>query len=316
MNTTIMTQNTLTISGISYPVFPRPSLSAWIEAAGAKGFEIVARIIDRLHLALKCRHCGAIHRSRLYTLMSAQPSCPSCMEADWRREASAAGLEYLCRDATDRHYAIYTAACGHQVRRQTGQITRIAVGEVALRCETCHAATEAAEAAMRDWVLTGPDPAQNPNYRVYRHSICGNSQRIARANMRSGRFACPNCDNGWAADPSYIYLMRFVLATSRPVIKLGYSRDPVSRLEHQLRIDPAMPREIIRQVAMPSGHAAIRTEKAMHGALKRAHPEAIIDPASWHGQIRVKTEIYDEALLPVILKMLADIDRGNSTMAA
>lgn len=304
-----MTENTIfpnmmpTFDG-SYPIFSGTILPAWITTAGAKGFDIAARIIDRLHLALRCRRCGAIHRSRLYTLMSAQPSCPACMEADWRREASTAGLEYLCRDADDRHYAVYKAACGHDIRRQTGQVSRIATGNVALRCEICHTATEAAEASARGWTLTGPDLEHNPNYRIYHHDACGHSQRIARANMQTGRHACGGCDEGWSTSPSYIYLMHFTLASSRPVIKLGYSRDPVSRLAHQLRVDPAMPCEIIRQVAMPSGHAAIRAEKAMHSALKRAHPEAIVDPASWRGQIKVKSEIYDEALLPVILGML------------
>lgn len=70
MNTIIMSQNTLTISGISYPVFPRPSLPECVETAHAKGFAIVARIVDRLHLALHCHRCGALNKVKRFTLMN------------------------------------------------------------------------------------------------------------------------------------------------------------------------------------------------------------------------------------------------------
>lgn len=230
--------------------------------------------------------------------------CPACIEAEWRSEAEAAGLEFLHRDPTDRHVAIYRAPCGHELRRQTGPIKRVAAGETGIRCEICHAAVEAAEATSRGWTLIGPDPAGDANYRVYRHDVCGQTHRIARANMQSGRFNCPVCDEGWAADPSFIYAMAFTLASGRDVIKLGFSRDPDSRLHYQLRLDPEMPCDIVRKIAMPSGHAALRAEKRMHTALKRQYPDAIIDRSAWSEQIRVKSEIYDAELTPVILDML------------
>src|SRR5690606_11284166 len=155
-------------------------------------FDFVGRIIDRLHLALRCRHCGASQKTRLFTVMSSQPLCPACLMADWREDADAAGLVFLRRDLAHRHYAHYRAPCGHEVRRQMGLVKRIAAGDVSWRCEACHAETEAAEAEARGWVLTGGDPSGNPNYRNYRHG-CGHEQRIARGNMQSGRFSCGGC---------------------------------------------------------------------------------------------------------------------------
>lgn len=103
---------------------------------------------------------------------------------------------------------------------------------------------------------------------------------------------------------SFIYAMAFTLAYGRDVIKLCFRRDPDSRLHYQLRLDPEMRCEIVRKIAMPSGRAALRTEKRMHGTLKRKFPHAIIDRAVWSDQIRVKSEIYDAELTPVILDML------------
>jgi len=310
MNTNTNPSNmTHTFQG-EFPTFPKPILPHWAATARDKGFEIAGRISDRLHIALRCDNCGEVSKSRIFTLMTAQPLCPACIESERREDAAAAKLVYLHRDSDHRHYATYRAPCGHKVRRQTGLIKRIAAGATGLRCEACHAATETAEAESRGWTLIGPDQV---GYRLYRHDPCGNVRRIARANMQSGRFVCPTCDQGWSADPSYIYLMRFVLASSRPVIKVGFSRNPESRLDYQLRRDPEMPCEILRKVSMPTGHAAICAEKAMHRTLAKKFPDAIVDPASWHGQIRVKTEIYDDRLTPVVQQMLDNLADDSNT---
>lgn len=304
MNTQILSPNTLIIDTIPHPVFPGAILPQWIKAAEAKGFDIVGRIIDRLHLALRCRRCGATQKTRLFTLMSAQPLCQSCLLADWRKDAAASGLRFLRRDPVHRHYAFYLSPCGHEVRRQFELVKRMAAGGVGIRCETCHAATEAEEAQARGWRLTSADPEGNPNYRTYTHTECGHDQRIARANMQSGRFSCGGCGEDWPGAASYVYAMAFTLASGRGVVKLGFSRDPDSRLTYQLRRDSEMPCRILRVVPMATGHAALCAEKAMHKELKRAHPDAAVDPQAWRGQIRVKTEIYDGALTPVILSML------------
>ncbi|HRK65961.1 MAG TPA: hypothetical protein PKY73_00300 [Hyphomonas sp.] len=304
MNTNTISPNMMSTFDGAYPVFSGPVLPAWAEAASAKGFDIAGRIIDRLHLSLRCCKCGAAHRCRLYTLMSAQPLCPACIEREWRSDAVVAGLQFLQRDLSHRHYAIYRAPCGHDLRRQTGLVKRMASGEVGLRCETCHAATEAAEATSQGWTLIGADPAGNPNYRLYRHNDCGHEQRIARGNMQSGRFSCGGCGKDWPAAPSFLYAMSFVLASGREVVKLGFSKNPESRLGWQLQRDPEMPCELLRKVPVTTGHDAICEEKAMHRLLREKYPEAVLERATWQGQIRVKTEIYDGSLTPVILAML------------
>ena len=312
MSTNLVFQNTLTGSGVSYPIFPGPIMPHWLAAADLKGFVIVGRIVDRLHLALRCKICGALSKTRLYTVMTAQPLCPACIEEDWRDAARSAGLTFLRRDPEHRHYAYYRAPCGHEVRRQLEMVRRMAAGATGIRCEECHAAVEATEAAQRGWRLLGPDFDGDPNYRSYHHERCGQEQRIARANMQSGRFTCSRCGDGWPTGRSFIYLMKFTLASSREVIKLGFSRDPRSRLTWQLQRDTEMPTEILRTVAMPSGRIAMSCEKRMHARLRKAHPDLVIDPAVFRGQLNVRSEIYDASLTPVILGLLDEIETADS----
>lgn len=288
----------------------------WQETATRKGFDITGRILDRYHLALRCHSCGHSHASRIYTLTQAQPQCPACLLARLEAEAEAAGLIHLGRDPGARHYSRYRADCGHVIRRQHEMIRRMAAGETGFRCETCHAALERAEARRRGWILVGPDPQGHPTYRLYRHG-CGHVQRVARANMQSGRFDCAGCGQGWAAAPSYLYAMRFTLENGRELVKLGYSRDPESRLTHQLLIDRRIPARILRVVPVPTGHQAICIEKGLHSNLRREHPEAVVDPACWRGRIRVGSEIYDARLTPRILTHLARIEaeRPGDTVA-
>lgn len=308
MNMHITSPTTLIIDTIPHDVFPGAILPKWIKVAEAKGYDIVGRIIDRLHLALRCRRCGATQKARIYTLLSAQPLCQSCLLAEWRKDAAASGLAFLRRDPTHRHYAFYLMPCGHEVRRQFELVKRSAAGLIGVRCNTCKAATEADEALARGWSLRSADPEGNPNYRVYAHTECGHDQRIARANMQSGRFSCGECGEDWPSATSYIYAMSFTLASGREVVKLGFSRNPECRLTYQLQRDREMPCRILRMVPMATGNAALCAEKAMHKRLRTEHPYAAIHPAAWEGQIRVKTEIYDGALTPVILGLLDDLE--------
>lgn len=292
--------------------YPGAIQPQWQAAARRKGFRITARIRDRYHLALRCQSCGASHASRIYTLMSARPQCPACQLARLEAEALAAGLTHLQRDPDHRHYSHYRASCGHVIRRQHEIVRRVASDATGLRCETCHAAREASEARARGWILLGPDPEGDANYRLYHHG-CGHVQRVARANMQSGRFDCAGCGQGWAAAPSYLYAMGFTLENGRELVKLGYARDPESRLVHQLLIDRRMPAAILRLVPIASGHAAIGIEKRLHAKLLRTHPGAVVDPASYAGKIRVRSEIYDSSLTPVVMALLDTVEADGGT---
>lgn len=316
MNTNSNFPSLLTTYHGTYPIFFGPVLPEWVMMAEAKSFDLVARIIDRLHLALRCRHCRTLNKVKLFTLRSAQPLCHACIEAEWRAEAAAAGVEYLGRAPHDRHYAIYRAPCGHEITRQFGLIKRVAAGATGIRCETCHTAREHAEAQAQGWDLIGPDADGDPNYRLYRHDECGHVQRVARTNMQSHRFSCGNCGEDWPAAPSFIYAMSFTVVSGREIIKLGFSRNPESRLHYQLKRDPAMPCTLLAKVPVATGRQALQMEKRLHAKLSQAHPELVVDPALYRDQIRVNSEIYDAQLTSTVLEELARIEAASDTAAA
>lgn len=290
------------------PTFPQTLQSNWIAAAQAKGFDLVCRVQDRYHLLLRCQACGAEHASRINVVRDHQPLCPHCIEARWRADAEAAGLTWLGRDPESRHHGLYQAECGHEARRQFEFVKRVAAGTTDLRCETCHQAAEKAEAEARGWELIGVDPEGDPNYRLYRHQACAHQQRIARANMQSGRFTCSVCGEGWAAAPSFLYAMQFKLPAGAKLVKLGFSRDPKSRLHYQLKRRPDLEAQILRTVAMQSGHSALCTEKRLHAQLKAQHPDLIIPPERYQDWLRVRSEIYCAQLTANVLALLDEVE--------
>ena len=202
-------------------------------------------------------------------------------------------------------------------RRPTGApsnklIKRVVDGATGVRCEVCHRAREEAEARARGWRFVGPDPDGEPNYRLYVHEDgCGAVQRIARANMQTGRFACGTCGDVWSAEPSTLYLMRFSHPGRRPILKLGMSRDPDSRMRYQLGLPDHMEARILRIVPMETGRAALIAEKRLHGELRRDYPEAVVPPEEFSDYLRVVSEIYDASLEPVILEMLDRVEAAG-----
>ena len=305
-----LSAETLRIGDTEYPVYDAPSPETWVRAANGKGYRIVARVIDRYHVALECLTCETLNLARAFTLLRCQPECKGCQFERRQEEAQSVGLAYLGRDPDDPHYGRYRVAdCGHEVRRQFELIKRVVDGTTGLRCEVCHRAREEAEARARGWRLVGPDPDGEPNYRVYAHEDgCGETQRIARANMQTGRFSCETCGDVWPAEPSALYLMRFLPPGRRPVVKLGMSRDPESRMRHQLGLPDHVEARILRTVPMETGRAALIAEKRLHGELRRNYPEAVVPPEEFRDYLRVVSEIYDIALEPVILEMLDRVE--------
>ena len=312
MSTTIRSSHALhdllSVSDLPLVVHPGKLHAHWAEAARAKGFDLIARIRDRLHVALRCQTCGGVHVARHSVVMTAQPLCPRCIEARWRETAIAAGLRWLGRDTAHRHYGHYGLPCGHEIRRQFSFVDRVAAGEVAPRCETCLVHREEAEATRFGWERLGRDPQGNPNYRLYRHS-CGHAQRIARANLQWGQCDCAGCGQSWTAKPSYIYLLDIRHpGTRRHYLKLGYSSHPVKRHRHQLGLPRDADVDVIRVVAMPTGHAACAREKAAHAILKHAHPEAVVPNPEYQGFMNVVSEIYRPQALAILQKSLDRIE--------
>lgn len=308
MNTHTNSSDQMTINNFSFPIFTGKIKAEWVETAKDKGFNFITRIVDRAHFALECQLCGHINKVRLYTLTNAQPLCEGCIESSWRADAKAAGLTFLNRCPEHRHYGYFLRkACGHEVRRQFNMVNKVAAGISGLRCETCHAKRERAEAVEQGWELIGPANDEDLNFRKYRHG-CGHEQRIARQNMQSGRLSCHGCGVDWTSAPSSLYALSFTLKNGRDVIKLGYSNNPKGRLNFQLAMSPDMPRAILRLVAVPTGHQALLIEKRLHRDIKKTHPDLIINPAVYRGQIRVSSEIYDVALTRTILGHLDRVE--------
>ncbi|KIC31486.1 hypothetical protein [Leisingera caerulea] len=288
--------------------FPQTVHPHWRAAANAKGFKIVQRIKDRYHLLLACQSCGLAHASKIFVLMNSQPQCPHCIEARWQADAAAAGLKWAGRDPEDRHYGHYIAPCGHNLRRQFEMVKRAAEGLCSVRCEICHADKEQAEAEERGWHLIGEDTGGNQNYRLYRHASCGHEQRIARANMQTSRFACGQCGEDWPAAPSYLYAMQFRLASGLRLVKLGFSRNPDSRLRHQLLKHRDLDAKILKTVPMATGQLALQAEKRLHAKLQAGFSDQVAPPELYSDALRVRSEVYFADAAQVIFAMLDAIE--------
>lgn len=288
-----------------------PLASVWEQRAREKGFQVHCRIRDTNHIALDCLICGALTAHKLYTLQKAQPACGGCQEDTRRAKAKTAGLVFLHRDENNRHYGVYRAPCGHEIRRQFAMINRIIAGETNFRCEICLIRREEEEADKHDWSRIGADPAGNPNYRLYMHS-CGHLQRIARPNMQWGQIDCAGCGETWASKPSSIYLGRITDPdTNRTFIKLGYSAGIDKRFRHQLGLPSSVIAEVLRIVKMPTGHAACATENKAHSVLRHRFPTAVVPLTEYHDLINVVSEIYRPWLRPYIDELLDQIEAGT-----
>jgi hypothetical protein len=303
--------NPLNSHGDLPPLFDGKIHDHWAAAAKAKGFDLIARVQDRLHLALQCHLCGGLNVTRLFVVMNNQPLCHHCISQKRQETAMAAGVTWLGRDPGNRHYGLYRLSCGHETSRQFSFIERIAKGEVEARCEICLADREAGEAERFDWTRLGNDVDGNPNYRHYRHA-CGHEQRIAVANMRWGQCDCAACGQSWASKPSFLYLLT-IRDGARHFVKLGFSAHPEKRHRHQLGLSKSSEVELLRVVAIPTGHEACTIEKRAHADLRRDHPLSVVPMDEFSTLMNVVSEIYRPDLLPDLMRML---DRVEAETAA
>ncbi|SEL96152.1 hypothetical protein SAMN05444413_1281, partial [Roseivivax marinus] len=159
-----------------------------------------------------------------------------------------------------------------------------------------------------DWRLIGPATSGRTGYRSYRHS-CGHLQDVSNGNMRWGDVDCAGCGETWTAKPSQLYLFQINL-DPEPVLKLGYSSNPRRRLRQQLGIARETPCRILRTVPVPTGHDAVRQEKAAHAYMRRHHPELIVAKSAYGDAINTRTEIYRLAAEPILRHLLNRIEAG------
>ena len=153
----------------AYALSDRPMNEQIIWAAQKKGFRAFSRLQKNGYYALSCLACGAVLRARHSVILQSQPTCHSCLAEKHKRIARDAGLVLLGRDRESRHYGLFRAPCGHDLRREFEFVQRMARGEAAARCETCLGERHQATAQARGWHLLGPDPAGRANYRLYAH---------------------------------------------------------------------------------------------------------------------------------------------------
>lgn len=282
---------------------------SWSEIARQKGHRIHARLRDRNHLALQCLKCGALTAHRVFALRTSAVRCEQCASSMRQQQAESVGLTFVRTDPVDRHYAFYRAMCGHELRRQMKLLDRVETGDTGLRCEICLDNREKAEADERGWKRLGRDPNGDLSYRLYRHA-CGHEQRIAIVNMRHGQCDCANCGESWASKPSFLYIFRISIPENNfDVLKFGYSGRPDKRLKHQLGLPETAQAEVLRTVAIESGHLACRLEKQIHVRLKKNFPDSVVSPVEYADLMNVSSEIYSCGLLPVLERVLDRIER-------
>jgi len=297
------------IDGKRLPVFLGKLHDHWRSAASDHGFTLLGRAVDRLHVVLACRHCGAPTLKRINVVLGHNPECPHCIKKRRTEAAGKVGAQLIGADPDgDRHYGLYRFACGHSSRRQHTRVEAAAAGSHSLSCEACTSAHHAAEAEAQDWHLIGPSARKNPSYRRYEHA-CGHHQDVAIANMRRGDVDCAGCGETWSSKPSQIYILEFELP-DLPVIKLGFSSNPAFRMR-QVQHDPEVTRGSVRRaIDMITGHRAICVEKALHAHIKSHRPDLIVPPEFFRKHIRTTSEVYHRHGRSYVEALLDAVDAG------
>lgn len=293
--------------------YPGAILEPWRALADQKGFRVDRRVRDRLHLALECKICGAHTAHKLHTLRTAQPTCLGCQAQSREGKANLVGLELLDRDNDNHQYNLYRLPCGHESLLQNSRVDKLLKhgtvdGRSGFHCPTCYEKKLERIGAGPGWRLVGADPEGNPSYRLWSHQACGHQQRVAIGNVATERFDCGGCGDSWAAAPSMLYLMRFRVPGQGRFVKMGYSRNPRSRLRYQLGLAAGVESELIDVVQMTTGQVALKVEKSLHRALASDHADKVIPSEQLKGWINVTSEIYSAELEPVIRRMFDRLD--------
>ena len=297
------------IDGKFQQIFQGARPAHWKDAATQKGFELIGRAKDRLHVVLGCKVCGAPTLKRVSVVLGHNPECPHCIQARRSAAARAIGAELVGADPKgNRHYGLFRFGCGHTDRRQYHRIEAAAAGGHQASCSACIEDRYAEEAQCHEWQLIGPTVHKGLNYRRYQH-VCGHCQDVAVVNMRNGDLDCAGCGETWASKPSEIYILAFTLPTL-PVIKLGYSSNSTFRMR-QVQCNPDLTRgSLLRKIDVETGHRAICVEKALHSHIRRNRPDLIVPPEIFRDHIRTTSEVYHRHGKPYIEALLDAVESG------
>lgn len=294
--------------------YPGPIPKSWCVIAKAKGYRIDRRIRDRYHIVLECLLCGAHTVQRAFTLRTALPACGGCRLAKHRDNAVKVGFVLIDQDEAPRGYANYRLPCGHTTLLQRGRVQILAQkgavpGRAGYHCVVCYTEKLQQAASSWGWSVVGVDPDGSTSYRLLEHVGCGHRQRVAISNIETGRFGCGGCGESWVSAPSWLYMLRFNVPGLGRLVKLGYSRNPESRLRYQLGLRHDIEAELIHKLRMPSGQIAQRFEKNLHRKLKTDHPCSVVLRTKLTGWINVTSEIYSAQAESIIRRMVDDVEK-------
>lgn len=293
------------INGVDHVALDMPCKLEWRAMAYEKGFDLLGRAKDRLHLVLRCHICGELSLKRFSVVMGHKALCHPCIRARHEAEAAAIGAQMLGRDPDNRHRCYLRLTCGHVVNSQYVRLERAAAGGHAIGCETCIEERHATEAAKHAWALVGAAEGGRLGYRNYRHG-CGHRQDVMVGTMLWGDCTCAACGVGWSTKESAIYLFSIPL-DGLPVLKLGFSARPEKRLRHQLGVDLGLGTEVLREVPMPNGNRAKAEECGCHRHMKMCHPHLVVPKAEFGDRINTRGEIYRMDALDILNVMMDGI---------
>ena len=178
----------------------RPLNPKHVSEAKAAGLRLISRDPDYPNsMIYKCPHCEKHVRIRVETVRNlAQGSsskaydCESCKLLAYEQQAAEAGLEIL-GSGSDTHYLQYRfIECGHNQ-----EITKASVKKRQFTCQTCLTHKLEAEANRRSLTIIGK--GSNPNYRLYRNTICKHQYELVTSHVRLEGdrnelpYPCPTC---------------------------------------------------------------------------------------------------------------------------